>query len=390
MKQENCMKFKRLKVNQNAVDLNTKLEETMNTAVRGYDQIMETLLLGGRKSDYNDLKYEFDGGANDELRRKHYDKSLKYLWKAEKNAPWSTFSDCTEEEKTLLKLAEQSLSDLEKVEVKRMKSDEFKNFLNQEYTKEEKQAIVNILSLIGHGEAYAWLVSNEVLRDVESTGAKAAVTMQVMEEAKHFVVLRELIYAFDVEVPRMPVWLYLILEGTLKSEGLEKFFGMNVLVEAFAMSMFGSMSSLPGLEILTLFHRDESRHTGLPTNYFKTKPMTWFEKVNPFSMMNRLRLFLPAIPLAMNLEKDFAVLGMDVFEFIGSMGRKIINLAYKVGFYLPIPKDNLKQVLNAIFNSYCKVMREDYKYVDFLNCEATTGEEELEIEKEVFQLVEAA
>jgi NAD kinase len=72
------------------------------------------------------------------------------------------------------------------------------------------------------------------------------------------------------------------------------------------------------------------------------------------------------------------------------MGRKIINLAYKVGFYLPIPKDNLKQVLNAIFNSYCKVMREDYKYVDFLNCEATTGEEELEIEKEVFQLVEAA
>ena len=271
-----------------------------------------------------------------------------------------------------------------------MKSDEFKNFLNQEYTKEEKQAIVNILSLIGHGEAYAWLVSNEVLRDVESTGAKAAVTMQVMEEAKHFVVLRELIYAFDVEVPRMPVWLYLILEGTLKSEGLEKFFGMNVLVEAFAMSMFGSMSSLPGLEILTLFHRDESRHTGLPTNYFKTKAMTWFEKVNPFSMMNRLRLFLPAIPLAMNLEKEFAVLGMDVFEFIGSMGRKIINLAYKVGFYLPIPKDNLKQVLNAIFNSYCKVMREDYKYVDFLNCEATTGEEELEIEKEVFQLVEAA
>ena len=52
-------------------------------------------------------------------------------------------------------------------------------------------------------EAYAWLVSASLLTQVQSTGAKAAVTMQVMEEAKHFVVLRELIQAFGVDVPRL-------------------------------------------------------------------------------------------------------------------------------------------------------------------------------------------
>lgn len=52
-----------------------------------------------------------------------------------------------------------------------------------------------MLSAIGHGEAYAWLVSAELLGHVKSTGARAALTMQVLEEAKHFVVLRELLRA---------------------------------------------------------------------------------------------------------------------------------------------------------------------------------------------------
>lgn len=383
------MKFEKLKVNKKAMEMNRNIEESVNTIIRTYDNIMSTLHIGGRKADYDDVNYEFIGGANDELRKKHYDKSLKFLWKAERHASWSSFNDCTKEEQAMVDMAKSTLNDIEKGHLRKMKSDEFREFLNKTYSPSEKQALVNILSEIGHGEAYAWLVSNEVLRDVKSTGAKAALTMQVMEEAKHFVVLRELIYAFDMEVPRMPIWLYSILEGTLKTKGLEKFFGMNVLIEAFAMSMFGTMCKFEGLEILKLFHLDESRHTGLPANYFKTKPMNIYEKLNHFSVLNRLRLFIPAIPLAMYMEEDFAELGMDVFEFIGSMGRKIINLSYRLGFYLPLPKETLKLVLNQIFNAYCKATREDFEYVDFLSCEATTGKEELEIEKEIFKLEEA-
>ena len=380
------MKVKKLTVNQTAKMINNTIESSMNTLIRGIDGVMGTIGFGGRKADYDDEHYEFIGGANDELRKKHYDKSLRLLWKAEQHASWSSFNDCTRDEQLLQQMADQTLNDQEKSQMARIQSSEFKELLDREYTQGEKQAIVNILSLIGHGEAYAWLVSNEVLRDVKSTGAKAALTMQVLEEAKHFVVLRELIHAFGMEVPRLPVWEYVILEGTLKATGLEKFFGMNVLVEGIALSIFGAFSKYPGLEVLRMFHLDESRHCALPTNYLKTKPLTWWEKNNPAAMIKRLMLVLPAIPLAMKIEADFAELGIDVFEFGGSLVRKVIHLAYRVGFKLPLSEENMKALINTVFNVYCSLTREGHKNRKFLDSETTVGAEELAVEREVFDL----
>lgn len=378
------MEVKKITVNETAQQVNEKAEAYLNTLVRTFDNVLGALHLGGRKADYDDTHYEFVGGANDELRKKHYDKSLRLLWKAEQHASWSSFHDLSRDEEMLMKMADDALNDSEKREVERIKTAEFKALLDREYTPAQKQAIVNILSLIGHGEAYAWLVSNEVLRDVKSTGAKAALTMQVLEEAKHFVVLRELIMAFGVDVPRLPVYEYLMLEGTLKSEGLEKFFGMNVLVEGIALSIFGALSKYPGLEVLQMFHLDESRHCALPTNYLKTQPLTWWEKNNPASMVKRFLMVLPAIPLAMKMEKDFAELGIDVFEFGGSLVRKVINLAYRVGFHLPLPQENMKAFVNYMFNAYCSATREGHNFREFLEAESTLGEAELAVEREVF------
>jgi hypothetical protein len=383
------MKFNKIEVNQDAKRINGEIENYLNFVVRNIDRVLGATGLGGRKADYDDEHYEFIGGANDELRKKHYDKSLRLLWKAEQHASWSTFHDCSKDEEMLLKMADQGLNEAEKKQMERMKSAEFKELLNREYTPAQKQAIVNILALIGHGEAYAWLVSNEVLRDVKSTGAKAALTMQVLEEAKHFVVLRELIHAFDMPIPRLPVYEYIMLETTLKSEGLEKFFGMNVLVEGIALSIFGALSKFPGLEILEMFHLDESRHCALPTNYLKTAPLTWWESNNPVAMFKRFFMVLPAIPLAFKMEPDFAELGIDVFDFGGSLVRKVINLAYRVGFNLPLPQENMKQLINFLFNAYCSATRDGHKYQQFLEREATTGERELAVEKEVFQLQSA-
>ncbi|HMV35144.1 MAG TPA: hypothetical protein PKM44_06905 [Turneriella sp.] len=383
------MKFNKIEVNQDAKRINGEIENYLNFVVRNIDKVLGATGLGGRKADYDDEHYEFIGGANDELRKKHYDKSLRLLWKAGQHASWSTFHDCSKDEEMLLKMADQGLNEAEKKQMERMQSAEFKELLNREYTPAQKQAIVNILALIGHGEAYAWLVSNEVLRDVKSTGAKAALTMQVLEEAKHFVVLRELIHAFDMPIPRLPVYEYIMLETTLKSKGLEKFFGMNVLVEGIALSIFGALSKYPGLEVLEMFHLDESRHCALPTNYLKTAPLTWWESNNPVAMFKRFFMVLPAIPLAFKMEPDFAELGIDVFDFGGSLVRKVINLAYRVGFNLPLPQENMKDLINFLFNSYCSATREGHKYQQFLEREATTGERELAVEKEVFQLQSA-
>ncbi len=384
------MQFEKIALNPEPKQIHDQIEEVVNTLVRGYDTLMGTLGLGGRKGDYDDVNYEFNGGAKDELRKKHYDKSLRLLWKAEGNTPWLSFRDCTSEELALLSMAEKSLNRDELRELKRVRSEDFRRQIQEEYTQAERQAIVNVLSTIGHGEAYAWMVSTELLNEVKSTGARSALTMQVLEEAKHFVVLRELIQAFDCPIPRLTVWEYVLLEQGFKSKGLEKFFAMNVLVEGFALSIFGMLSTLPGLEILRLFHLDESRHTGLPANYFKEFPMSEWEKRNPISQVRRLGLILPVLPLMTALESDLAELGIDTFEFVGSTARKILNLMDRVGFTLPIDNATFATILNGAFNAYTSVSRVDYEEKDFLVAETTKGKAELEVEAEVFRLREAA
>lgn len=365
-----------LPVNSRAVQVNQRIEHLANRFFRSFTP----------KGYYNDATYEFEGGARDELRAKHYDKSLRLLWKAEEHAPWASFRDCTKDESHLLELADKSMTKVERLARRRLSSQAFKDQLNKHYTQEQKQAIVNILAMIGHGEAYAWLVSTELLNEVRSTGGRAAMTMQVLEEAKHFVVLRELIQAFECPIPRMNAWEYQLLERTYQSKGLEKFFGMNVIVESFALSLFGMMGSMPGLEILKLFHRDESRHTALPGNYLQEFPLTWWQKNNPMSRVRRLSLILPAIPIFMFIEKDMAIIGIDSFDFGGSLARKVLKLSERAGFKLPLSTAQATALFNGIFNGYCKATREDFKEKDFLNAETTTGQEELELELEIFML----
>ena len=373
-----------LPYSEKASQFNRNLEERANTVLRTYDKVARPLGLGVRVSNYDDLNFAFEGGVGDALRMKHYDKSLRLLWKAEQHASFTSFKDCTKEEKLLMQLAEDNMNTAEKKELKRIRSDEYRAFLNEHYTQEQKQAIVNVLSVIGHGEAYAWMVSNQLMSDVKSTGGRAAMTMQVLEEAKHFVVLREILYAFDCEVPRMLAWEYIVLENVVKQKGLEKFFGMNVFVEGLALSLFGLFSTYPGLEFLRMFHLDESRHTGLPHAYFSEFPMTAWQKHNPRARIKRLNTILPALPLILSLEKDLALVGVDVFEFAGSVVRKISHLSERVGFYLPVPASLMMTQFNALFNAYCYTTRTDHKWRNFFEAETTKGVEELAVEHQAF------
>lgn len=378
------MKFEKLAIRANTVVVNRGVEKVANAALRMRDGLLSRAGLGGRRARYDDRRYEFVGGAGDGLRRRHYDKSLRLLWKSEEHSPWLPFRDCTSGERALMDMAVRSLSEEERAARERLAMPEYRALLDREYSRREKQAIVNVLSAIGHGEAYAWIVSADLLGEVQSTGARAALTTQVLEEAKHFVVLRELLQAFDVPIPRQSAWEYLLLEGVAKSKGLEKFFGMNVVVEGVALGLFGMLSHLPGLEVLRLFHLDESRHTGLPVNYLAEFPLTWWQSNSPLARWRRLRIVLPALGLLPHLEPDLAELGVDAFEFGGSTLRKITALAERSGFLLPVTGDQLVSALEVVFNSYCRATRDDHGYQAFAKAETTRGEQERAIEREIF------
>lgn len=378
------MHFEKLPVDRRVVWANRAVDGVLNRALRSFDGAKSAIGLRGRKAPYDDLRYEFVGGPSETLRAKHYDKSLRLLWKAEEHAPWLSFKDCTPAEREMRKMATRSLTPEEEEARKRIGAPEYRALLQREYTRSERQAIVNVLSAIGHGEAYAWLVSAELLGEVKSTGARAALTMQVVEEAKHFVVLRELLQAFEVPIPRQSAWEYMFMEGVFKAKGLEKFYGMNVLVEGIALCLFGLLSDLPGLEILRLFHLDEARHTALPSNYLKEFPLTRWQSLNPFTSFRRLQMMLPALGMVARLEEDMAELGLDSFEFGGALLRKISKLAYRNGFVLPLPRRVLLAGLNGAMNGYCKVTRADHRFTDFTDAETTRGPRELQVEEEIF------
>ena len=208
--------------------------------------------------------------------------------------------------------------------------------------------------------------------------------MQVLEEAKHFVVLRELLHAFDVPIPRQSVWEYLLLERVHKAEGLDKLFGMNIVVEGIALSLFGMMSNMPGLEILRLFHLDESRHSALPVNYLSEFPMTWWQKNSPARRINRLRLLLPAVPLIAQLEEPAARLGIDSLDLGGSVIRKVAFLSERSGFYLPVNMGPLVATFNQLFNIYRRATRGDNLNIDYSVAETTLGRVERRVEEELF------
>jgi hypothetical protein len=378
------MHFDKLPVNPEAVRVNRAVERVANTALRAFDGLKVSLGLRGRAADYDDGAYEFVGGPAEGLRRKHYDKSLRLLWKAEQAAPWSSFKDANEAERALLDVAERGMSEGDKAARARISTAEFKALLDREYTPAQKRAIVAILSKIGHGEAYAWLVSASMMNEVKSTGARAAVTMQIMEEAKHFVVLRELVQAFDVPVPRQSAWEYVMFERCLKAEGLNRFFGMNVLVETIGLSLFGLLADKPGLEVLRLFHLDESRHTALPNNYFKEFPMTERQKRRLGARLERFLMVVPALPLVLFLEPELAELGVDAFDFGGSVLRKIVHLAERSGLFLLSPGDETLVKINEVFNRYCAKTRVGHVHKNFMVAETTRGAAEAAVEREVF------
>lgn len=378
------MQITKLPVNARATLLNETVESIANRALRTRDALRSRLGLRGRAAQYDDVHYEFVGGPAEDMRRKHYDKSLRLLWKAEKAAPWSTFHDMTEAERAMLDEVEQQLDGPHKTAHAKISSAEFRAMLDRHYTLEQKKAIVGILAAIGHGEAYAWLVSASLLGEVRGTGARAALTMQVLEEAKHFVVMRELIAAFGVEMPRQSAWEYLLLENVLKADGLDKFFGMNVLVETIALSIFGVLATLPGLDVLRLFHLDESRHTALPTNYFREFPMSERDKRSVRGQVRRITMALPTLPLVMLLEPHFAVLGIDAFDFAGSVMRKTSNLSVKAGFLDAEASAKQADFYNQVFNAYCRATRENHVDKDFMSADTSKGDEVQAVEREIF------
>ena len=97
-----------------------------------------------------------------------------------------------------------------------------------------------------------------------------------------------------------------------------------------------------------------------------------------------LLMVAPSVGLFAHLEEPAAVLGHDVFDFGGSIVRKVTLLAERAEFKLPVPFSWVRIELNVLFNLYCHATRTGHEWRDFISAETTQGEEALRVEREAF------
>lgn len=301
-------------------------------------------------SGYDPDIYGFKGGELKQLMATNYEKALRNIWKAEIAAPFLGIRDASKLEK-----AGQQVDDEARDAVELLKlatSDTVRKEFEDAFSPEQRDAIGWLMSLIGQGEAYALFTSSKLVSVVQGTGARMGMAMQVMEEAKHFIVLREMLKTLGVD-RNLKNSAYLLFERIAAAPPYTMMFGMNVVLESFATSMFAQFADYPGLRhIVHVFHMDEARHVGFPKSYAREGLMPEWVSTSTREKYRRLVLIAPAIPLVFDYKPYFEALGLDCFEFFGKFLAKSARLADDTGFYLPASSEDLLSQINLLFNSY--------------------------------------
>ena len=185
---------------------------------------------------------------------------------------------------------------------------------------EKRKALTSVFSILMWGELAAWEVASFLAENIrDNTEAKMAATIQTFDEARHFYVLRDYLFAMNgpgSELPAPNAFVKSILTQIIGSESvIEKLVGMQLFVEHIAVHLFKHISEVnvePVLtELLPYFHRDESRHVALGKLFLPEK----FKELSAIEVA-RLQLYQLWLMTFMSLaiewhQKDAEVLGLD-------------------------------------------------------------------------------
>lgn len=317
---------------------------------------------------YDDKTATFEGGEMETLTQRNYEKAFVNLWKAETVAPYLGFHDASKADKAAAVKDRVVVGayhgdgaicdDDPTVEIEdlvaHVTSEEVRREFQEAYSPAEREAICMIMSLLGHGEAYALYTSATLLPVVKGTGAKMGMAMQAMEEAKHFMVLREMLRTID-DIRPLHTSARMLFERVAGKDYYHKLFGMNVILESFATNLFSHFEDFPGLRhIMRAFHMDESRHCAFPQTYASLGNIPDHVTNDPKYQRARLLMLAPALPIIFDYKPYFETLGLDVFQFFGRFVAKVTRLSERSGFPMPQKREDILYGLNNLFNAYVR------------------------------------
>jgi hypothetical protein len=137
---------------------------------------------------------------------------------------------------------------------------------------DKREALGHLFSVILWGELAAWNIASDLALELRDVDAKMAATGQAFDEARHFTVLRDYFERAKITLPPLNPYGRRLLLRILESDStVRKLYGMQLLVENIALSIFRQLSEAnvePVLtELLQYIERDESRHVALGVLY---------------------------------------------------------------------------------------------------------------------------
>jgi len=354
---------------------------------RKYEDRARSYVDGHLVNTYDDRTANFVGGEMELLTSRNYEKALANIWKAEVAAPYLGFKDATPVEKAEKSAEAGRELDETREMMRRATSEDVRRRFEAATTLEQREALGWILSFICHGEAYALYTSATLIPHMTGTGARMGMSLQVMEEAKHFLVLREMLRTLGILKP-LKNSLRFLFESVARAEPYDRLFGMNVMLESFATSTFSTFAHFPGIEdIMHQFHRDEARHVGFPQTYNQAGNIPEHVTKSKARQIKRGLLLAPALGAIFDYRPYFDALGMDVFAFFGKFVAKVTRLAERAGMPLPQKRDELLMGYNLAVNTYfMRYEPENYKgFVDYtLRREGDIDPEMEKLEREIY------
>ncbi|MCW5829580.1 MAG: ferritin-like domain-containing protein [Deltaproteobacteria bacterium] len=356
---------------------------------RKYEDRARDYVDGHLVNTYDDRTANFVGGEMEVLTSRNYEKALANIWKAEVAAPYLGLRDATAVEKNAGDKRGGSIREIDETKemMRRATSEDVRRRFEAATTPEQRDALGWILSLICHGEAYALYTSATLIPHVKGTGSRMGMSLQVMEEAKHFLVLREMLKTLGILKPLHNSARFLF-ESVARAEPYNRLFGMNVMLESFATSTFSTFANFPGIEdIMHQFHRDEARHVGFPQNYNQAGNIPEHVTKNKRYQISRALMLAPALGAIFDYRPYFTALGMDVFGFFGKFVAKVTRLAERSGMPLPQKRDELLMAYNLAVNTYfMRYEPENYKgFVDYtMRSEGEIDPEMEKLEREIY------
>jgi len=321
-------------------------------------------------TSYDDATATFAGDGRNSPDYSGMERSLRLLWKAELEAPYLGLHDATKSEKHGHAFHDDSEEIFKSMEF--ADACQLRNELSSAFSSQQCDALNWILSLVLHGEAYALFLSSSLVPFASGTSSKLSLSMQVVEEAKHYIVMRKLSEVLFERSKPLRTSARIFMEAIARCGPYNRLFGLNIMMESFAMEFFTQFSGCSGFgSLLQKFLLDESRHCAFPQNYARLGFIPKAVRDSSGNRLQRTRITLLALPIVFEYAPYFRTLGMDGFQFFSKVLVRSLRLAEASDMPLVLTADQYLALANITLNSYLRSASSgEYQFKDYCGLNA--------------------